>query len=731
MLLGICLLVLFIASVLVFSAQWSARHTASSVLRETLAVDSFHRAYGLTRLFVSRIKKEVRLDTDEMLTLPEQGEEGGKWADREYVLGWNRGAMARRPLEAPLVVWIRFLDDHPPITHRFDLKVRLPVLLDALVVDELGYSVENLDPRSRAARDRAFASRSPGPGDDPSSDALVEVLDSRLTAGLTAGTDRDVVWNEQSPTVVLGLLPSIRDCLAGFQASRTIGPSRESLEAARQALSEAASMAEPIRSKWEPGCRFRLADEMDRFAGSMTGTNRKDILVEAGKLLDPMIEADPESCGAPRATWLRARIAMRLLFEITSPADRLAEKGRWSTALQRMADRAPLAPIHRRTDICRAELPSHFETAWKARALLYSVLPGNPTPALVSYLVDGKRPITLLESVTPGWMFRWSRDGGSVFWPRELATGGTELWSLASDGSSLEILASADVPNCGGQGPSGLPAALGASYGGFQLASGLQVVTVPVQDGARRTTEAWYLRDQCVLGMVNSDDETLLTNASDEIAELVRIVPGEPSSGTRRVRYSRWDLASGRSVSSADFPLGDLAGRLDAHSKGCFFTREGREKLSMILTLSRYKVAIALLDLTEGRLQDVLHLPDGLDSAGMAMTLRYLPSSSALLALVDNQLFLSRLGTTGLQAPVEIPKPAVPARLESFTSSELGESVVLVGKSLTGPPLFEREMTGLDPGSGTSWPIAGQGSYIPHPVAIGTWDFLSPLPEEE
>lgn len=724
--LGMLLALLAVVSLLVFAAQWSARFAAVAVRRETLAVDSFHRAWGLVQLMTSRVKKRIELDVDPLRALPSEDTESGTWEGREFILGWNRGPAGHRPVEVPMSVWIRFPKDVPSITHRFDLTVRIPALLDAFAIEVVGYRIDNLDPLSTLARTRSFRNRGADPARNPSTGSLVEILDARITSDLRQTRAPGASWADQEASTILGLIAPVRECLEDRMQSLTRTTSTATVEAARRALTRAQQMAEPLLSWLEPGCRHRLADELDRLASARTGVERQTLLGEARAVVEPVALADPESCGAPVAGWLLARILMRSRPDPALRDSLVQERNRCLVNLRWICSRNPDAPIRRRSDIRRRELPDHFEKIWRSRgALPHS--PGEKTAVSVTtFLPDGGSPVELTATAAPGSEIRWSSDSASVLVERRNSTSGAEIWSLMSDGSSIERIPLEDLSDCAGRtrnlvrtGPARLftPA--------FQTASGVRSYAVGAARGGIDSRLA--ILDLCHMSELAGAGgaRTAFHTTGDRIHLLA--FPGALREGGERVPdglvvHERFDPREGPSGVPAMISIGELARFAGAPTGGAFFTENEGARLALMTTQAGGRPAIATFDLESDSLLDIAYFPGGVVEDREA-TLRWLPGTAELLALVGGRLFRATVRAGVMGRIAELSGVPSATRWASLASGP-GTVIVLGGGREDGP------LAGLDIATGTTWPLSGPGTPFAGGRLTSQTVAFSPTPEE-
>ena len=440
---AMALLVLFCLSVVIGAVQFLTVDTYRQTRLILESDDSFARAEGLVALLISRYKREFRYEADTPLNSDPSGSEDGTWDSKDFVMGWERQRMATRPPAHRMSLWIRFVDDRPIRTHRFDLVLRPPTMLHPRVAFVERVASDDVDPENPSARQTAFADLALDATTVSEREGLVEAATIRIR-DVIDGTPAEILA-AADPAALTGLSTPLGEMLADRMEYQALTRLEDRLTRARQVLTAARALDEGTESRWEQACAFELAAEIVRQAESLTPPERRTRFQEALSLLDEILAASPESCGASLVAWNRAHLSIRLRANWKSPTSLAATKAAALTQLRATTDRDPKSPIHRGTDIRREELPVMLDLLWLPRVAV-TVQANNGDFLLTSFLADGSKPVVHLESASPVRPFAWHADGSQIYAAAGDIGAPPSFWRLDMNGARIEDLFTEPLP---------------------------------------------------------------------------------------------------------------------------------------------------------------------------------------------------------------------------------------------------------------------------------------------
>lgn len=409
---ALVLLFLLVTVVLAGIVQLQVVQNARQDRAIAVGDDALQRAEGIVRLVLSRWKKRVQYQSLLPLNISESGADPvGSWDGHRFELGWKLAPVPGARSEHLACIWVRFPDETPPLTWRFDVRIGSPTLIRPAVARIVGVAPDTVAPLLSAERNRAFAPRLAAAA-APVDESWMELSSRRIQAAGAAGADPVSACANLAPAQ-LGLeSQALGECVRAVRDSENALESAVKVGSARLALAAAARLPETDRRPWLHLARYVAADALAAEATSLGGPQRIARLAEAVDLLRSILNDRPSCCGAALVAWRLATVLARSRADLDASGQ---FSDAWRTALdelRQVANAAPRDPIHDDTDITRDELPRLFGLLWRSRVAVG--LSGPSSYLLVSMLQDGTSPVVHLESSAPLAPLGWDRDGSHI-----------------------------------------------------------------------------------------------------------------------------------------------------------------------------------------------------------------------------------------------------------------------------------------------------------------------------
>jgi hypothetical protein len=430
---AVALLVLFVLTVVVGGLQYLASGTIRSARQAMQADDSLARADGLMQLLVSRWKQQAGFQTSNPITSPTSGTESGFWDSRAFVLGWERADLALAAQRAS--VWVRFPEDKPARTVRFDLRLTVPTPLQPRIAQLTRVSFDQVDPSSQLQRSAAFGATTTATV-EYRREATVDALGAKISALAALGktpAELEAAVDPAQLTGAIDTLADIQDALASLRARTSADPEAT----AERIVTGAASLPAENRRAFEDLGRLATAEEYGRSAKALSGPARPAKFAQAAAKLDEILNQPDESCGAMMVAYRQAQLMVAARPAGSSPTQIALTLAAAKGVVRSTANKKPKAPAHRFTDIKREELESFFSMLTTER--LATSLDTPSGFLLTSVDPDGNNAIIHAESGTLLRAQAWSPDGGRVLAESSRIDGSgiySTLWELGGGSGS-------------------------------------------------------------------------------------------------------------------------------------------------------------------------------------------------------------------------------------------------------------------------------------------------------
>lgn len=405
----VALIVLLVLTVVVGIAQYLAVETMRRERAVAVYEDRLHRADGLVQRLVSRLKKRPPVNPNDLQNPTDSTSEIGTWDSRPYELGWKRERVPAAFLMYRYVVWIRFPEDLPARTYRYQLRVQAPAHLSPRVVRIEDVAMDALDPTSAGDRDAGFLRARPPDAERRLREASKEAWTERLATTALADATADQVRAAAAAPIApdsAQLVPYL-EAQEVFEANAVLA---ERVQRARAAAAAAQALPAAWR-RWHDFARFQLAGALIQNAAAQVPALRQQEFQEALSLVQQVLNPQGACCGEAKAAWRRAYLRMCLRNDPASASELTST--RQSAAAELGDVLGSTGFFHRFTDTLRPEVVPYFERLWRARVAA-SVKIRPDAYALVSALEDRSSPIVHMETPTPLDPVDWTRDGGSL-----------------------------------------------------------------------------------------------------------------------------------------------------------------------------------------------------------------------------------------------------------------------------------------------------------------------------